>query len=187
MPPTHRRMKALYESYDLKITEMSIPRHLPLQLDSVTGQSPLPSSLISLALGGDPLLTPPPSTFSLLLSSAAAWWRSPAGSEDQPLTPGVLPSSLRDLHIGPQSSQKLMAGSLPAGLQCLNVHDATFPHCLPEGVVPASLLVLYLPLSPELMAKTVVPPTVRLLFCRQSCRAAVEAMKLPSTTHIAWY
>ena len=81
----------------------------------------------------------------------------------QPLLPGVLPSSLRELALCSSFTHPLQPGSLPDGLETLACsEESQYQQSLPLGVIPASVVVMSLGkwYRQELVAGG-IPATVR--------------------------
>ena len=145
----------------------------------------LPSSLISLILHARPSHTLtagelPPGLISLYLV------RSHFGKAlPHALSRDILPSSLRQLHIGEGAIVALPPHSLPGGLQFLALPSAVV--ALGEGVLPDSITALDLStLFAHSIVDAVLPSSLRCLRLYRSFRRRLPELRLSPEVRVCW-
>ena len=164
-----KRSLRFYERHDKRIVRLCLPAdwNEPL-VDTASGRSVLPHSLLALSLGDDSTQSQTRSAAHALDSvdstgaQAEQWERQLAGQLrrweennscdvwsvfqygpskglfNQPIPPGTLPATLRFLQFGQEYNQPLQVGSIPDTVEVLQF-GAAFNQPLQPGHLPASL------------------------------------------------
>ena len=204
-----KRSLALYARYDMRIVCMCLPRewNKPL-IDSDSGRSVLPASLLALSTGVTRMEWPPAAfaedeqrwteeesggrreeRIDRLTQrwEQEDWWNTSRllkygdcrGAFNKRILPGALPHGLRSLHFNRQFNQPLQVGSIPDTVEVLQFGFAFNKPLLP-GHLPASLIhLVFGPCFKQSLSAGVLPEGLQRLHLGGSYNQPIQPGSLP--------